>query len=157
MTKEESMPALRAGETLTIKERKFLKAAVETGDIKAASKAVYKWEDQGSQKLANPRIQTEFQKLMDLAGLSDKRIAEKINNLVDAEKLHGEACIPVPDNGTQLNAVKLACQLKGHLSPDNNNTTINIGNSVTQVNISGDTPQDWSGLLGTIRAQRASV
>ena len=93
-------------------------------------------ESQVSQILSEPKVQAAFKEILDKAGVTDERIAEKISNLLDAKKtvscVSGKDAgagsvdfVDVDDNTVQLNTAKLASQLRGHLTEKGGDTNIN--------------------------------
>ena len=99
-----------------------VKALAEGDSVQAAGiKAGYAptYANAGTRTLLqNPIIKKSFDKILDSCGVTDARIAQKINSLIDAQKVvitKDLGRIEVPDNTTQLNATTLAAKLKGHL------------------------------------------
>ena len=142
------MPAVNG---LTMREKIGLKKLIEGKSPKqAALEAGYKAPNQIYENLAKPRIQSEFQKMLAKAGLTDDYIAQGVRELTEADKtiVIDNAPHECPDNSVRLNAYALACRLAGHLSPDINNT-LNIQNNITIQDIDINTSQDseaWTAL-----------
>lgn len=131
--KKQNQPKTHAGKSKAVvaaRRKKIIKAKIagktnkEAGIIAGLSPKTA--SDQVSQILAEPKTKSAFQALLDKAGVSDERIANKINALMDAKKtvscVSGKDAgagsvdfVDVDDNPVQLNTVKLVCQLKGHL------------------------------------------
>lgn len=74
-----------------------------------------------ARELAKPHVKAKFVDILDAAGVTDDRIAKKVNQLMDAkETKHFASFGKVLDTrevealGTQLAATNLAAELRGH-------------------------------------------
>jgi hypothetical protein len=120
--------------TLTIKQKKFIKYYIELGNItRAALKAGYKQGQSGFENLEKPLVAAAFQALLDREGLSDHAITKALKRGLTATKYiscniyvdkKGEMkgadgstndFIEVPDIPTQLRAVDILLKMKPHL------------------------------------------
>ena len=120
---------------LTVKQRKFVKYFVESGNAsEAALKAGYSFRESGQENLSKPLVLDAFQKLLDKNGLTDQKIIDKLNQLIDAKRV--QSCnilikkedgkvipqenpndfIEVEDNHVQADMVKFLCKLKERLN-----------------------------------------
>jgi phage terminase small subunit len=123
-------------EKLTLKQRKFLSYYLQSGNAtQSAIKAGYKCSASGQENLEKPLIREAFQRLLDKHKLTDKRIAEKLNQLLNCKRI--QSCqvfikeengkmvanensndfIEVDDNPVQLKALELLVKLKERFSP----------------------------------------
>ncbi len=127
-----------AKQKLTVKQRKFVKFYLESGNAsQAALQAGYKQTMSGRENLLKPTIKNAFQQLLDRAGLTDGYLADNVFKLTKAQKI--QSCdilvkkengkivvnensndfIEVNDNNVQLGATKLALQIKERLNGHN--------------------------------------
>lgn len=121
-------------QTLTIKQRKFLKYYLELGNVtQAALKAGYKQGQSGFENLEKPLVALAFQELLDKEGLSDKALLEAMKRGLEATKFiscniyvdkNGEMkgadgatndFVEVPDTPTQLKAADMLIKLRSHI------------------------------------------
>jgi len=73
---------------LTLKQRKFIKHYLETGNASRSAKlAGYKSYHSGYETLKNPQVTMVFRELLDNNDLTHQRVADKINKLLDAKKI----------------------------------------------------------------------
>ena len=124
------MKGSKPAKKLTLKQRKLIKARAEGKTLQQAGEiAGYSprtAESQACVELKKPQVVEAFNSILDRIGLTDERLATKINDLMDCKK--AVSCVSqkdagpgsvdfvdVDDNSTQLGAAKLAAQLKGHL------------------------------------------
>lgn len=117
---------------LTLKQRKFLKYYLETGNASEASRRAGYANDrqQGCQNLTKFNIRQAFMMLLDKKGLTDEKIVDKIMELIEAKKpisaniTYGDAdekttdFIDVPDNPTQIKAIELLMKVKSLIGGD---------------------------------------
>lgn len=128
------------GSQLTLKERKFIKFYLETGNVsKSALRAGYAFRQSGFQNLSKLVIQEAFQMLLDKQGLTDARLNEVLIEGLESNKIIGylhqykkkgksgkvEKISPdeivssefmeVPDMPTRHKYLKSAYKLKGKL------------------------------------------
>ena len=93
-------------------------AAIDAGYSKKTA------ETQASQILKEPQVKSNLEKALDKAGLTDKRLADKHIELLDAQKtvsaVSGKDAgagtvdfVDVPDYQTQARALDMAYKLKG--------------------------------------------
>ena len=132
---------------LTLKQRKFIKYYIETGNASEASRrAGYALgKEQGYENLTKPYIRQAFMVLLDKSGLTDEKIVDKLIELIEAKRqisaniTYGDAdektvdFIEVPDNPTQIKALELLIKLKSLISNDGGNTLIDQSQHITQV------------------------
>ena len=75
---------------LTVKQRKFLKYYLQSGNASdAALKAGYALRESGFENLTKPLVQIAFQQLLDKQGITDKKLSEVLGKGLDAEKTVG--------------------------------------------------------------------
>jgi len=131
---------------LTLKQRKFIKYYLESGNASdAARKAGYALDkQQGYENLTKPYLKQAFVALMDKKGLTDDKIATKLMELMEAKKqisaniTYGDAdekttdFIEVPDNQTQFKATELSMKVKSLIGGEN---TIIDRSSHNQTNV----------------------
>lgn len=122
---------------LTIKQRKFIDLYLETGNATEAAMQSYNVKDResaaavGYETLRN--LQTD--ELMEKAGISDKRLLEKLNEGLDASKRQrdfetGEVFYDA-DYSTRHKYLKTALELKGKTRDnDTPSVQVNILNSL---------------------------
>ena len=131
---------------LTIKQRKWMKYYIETGNSTlAAKKAGYAFGTSGPENLSKPIIRQAFMTLLDKKGLTDEKIVDKLIELIEAKKqisaniTYGDAdgkttdFIEVPDNQTQIKATELLLKVKSLINNDGGNTVIDQSQHLTQV------------------------
>lgn len=110
---------------LPVKQRKFLKYYLDTGNATyAAKKAGYKYTPTAYEILNSPKFKYIFKQLLDKKGLTDYKIINKLIELLEAKKIisanvvHGEAgvktneFVEVPDNQTRVKALELLVKLR---------------------------------------------
>lgn len=74
---------------LTLKERKFLKYYLESGNIsRSAIRAGWKWRGDGFAALAKPHVRAAFQRLLENNGLTDAYLSEVLLGGMKATRLH---------------------------------------------------------------------
>ena len=131
---------------LTLKQRKFIKYYIETGNASEASRrAGYALgKEQGYENLTKPHIRHAFMVFLDKKGLTDEKIVDKLIELIEAKRqtsatiTYGEAdektmdFIEVPDNPTRIKALELLIKLKS-LIGNEGNTLIDQSQHITQV------------------------
>jgi len=131
---------------LTLKQRKFIKYYIETGNASEASRrAGYALgKEQGYENLTKPHIRQAFMVFLDKKGLTDEKIIDKLIELIEAKRqisaniTYGEAdektvdFIEVPDNSTRIKALELLIKLKS-LIGNEGNTLIDQSQHITQV------------------------
>jgi len=113
--------------SLPLRQRKFLKYYLESGNASiSAKKAGYKDIRHSYTILQNPTFRAIFMHLLDKSGLSDKKIVDKLLELLEAKKIisanitYGDAdektddFIEVPDNQTRMKALELLVKIKHH-------------------------------------------
>lgn len=78
-----------------------------------------------NQVLRHPETQILFSKVLEKQGVSDERLAQKISDLLDAQKIvlaQKDGIFTdertIPDTDAQRKTVELATRLKGHLKND---------------------------------------
>lgn len=131
---------------LTLKQRKFIKGYLETGNAsEAARRAGYKWRCQGSENLSKPMIKNAFIELMDKHGLTDDRVIKKLDELLEAKRqisaniTYGDAdgkttdFIEVTDNPIQFKTAELLLRVKSLIGDENRNLTIDQSQHLTQI------------------------
>lgn len=75
---------------LSLKQRKFIKYYLETGNAsEAALKAGYAFRESGYENLSKPLVQKAYQLLLDKQGFSDSRINKVLDEGLNAEKIIG--------------------------------------------------------------------
>jgi phage terminase small subunit len=75
---------------LTIKQRKFLKLYLETGNVsQSALKAGYSLGQSGFENLKKPLVQYAFEMLLEKQGLTDKKLSQVLADGLEAEKVVG--------------------------------------------------------------------
>lgn len=132
---------------LTLKQRKFIKFYLETGNASEAARcAGYALPGvQGHENLQKPNIRHAFMVLLDKKGLTDEKIINKLMELIEAKRqisaniTYGDAdektmdFIEVPDNPTQIKALELLIKLKSLINNDERNTIIDKSQHLTQI------------------------
>ena len=111
---------------LTLKQRKFIKYYLETGNqSEAARRAGYALAVSGRENMLKPTIKAAFMALLDKKGLTDEKIVDKLMELIEAKKpisvTYGDAdekTADVPDNQTQIKAVELLMKVKSLIGGD---------------------------------------
>ena len=94
---------------ITLKQRKFLKYYLESGNASdAARKAGYKNDVSGRENIQKPTIQHAFQKLMDQKGLSDGMLLDVLAAGLQAKKGDSE----FPDQAVRKGYLEIAFKLK---------------------------------------------
>ena len=94
---------------ITLKQRKFLKYYLESGNASdAARKAGYKNDVSGRENIQKPTIQHAFQKLMDQKGLSDGMLLDVLAAGLRAKKGDSE----LPDQAVRKGYLEIALKLK---------------------------------------------
>lgn len=129
---------------LPLRQRKFLKAYLETGNVTASAISVGYEEKYGFEILRSPTMQFAFQAYLDKSGIDDSAIQSKLKELLEAKKIQNcnivlkrdedgklkvqntDDFLEVPDGHVQVKALELAVKLKGHLR-DGNNINIDTG------------------------------
>lgn len=109
----------------TIKEKKWAKEYVKTGNATEAAARVYDVKNRDSANaVGNENIaKLSFVEILDKAGVTDERLAETLNEAMVANKLHSSPTEPdreVADWQARLKATELATKAKGHLKDDFN-------------------------------------
>ncbi len=112
---------------LTVRERKFFKLILETGltetDAYLATQPPNRpvtrdsAGELGSRMMIRIRQKAAFHDIMDAAGLTDERLARKLNELLDAEVTRywqGVSLGEHTDNATRIRAAELLAELRGH-------------------------------------------
>jgi len=123
--------------TTMMRRAKILEAAIDGKDIKKAAietgLSPKTAADQASKILHDPITQRTFKMILDEEGVSDKFLAQKIRNLMDAKQtLYFQKDGQVTDERqiealeTQRKTCELVAKLKGHLR-DQSQVDINIG------------------------------
>lgn len=131
------MPLL-SNQKLSLKQRKWIEAYLETGNATEAAMRVYNCKNRdvarniGGQNVAK----LSFDELMDGLGLSDHKILKKIDEGLNATKplVIGSKVAKVEDYSTRHRYVETSLKLKGRLKPEddgsanvtNNNVVMNI-------------------------------
>lgn len=109
----------------TIKEKKFVKEYIATGNATESAMRVY---DVSSRESANAigsenLAKLSFSDLMDQTGITDERLSSKLQDLLEAQRtvsaIGGKDAnagtvdfVDVPDNPVQLKALEIALKLK---------------------------------------------
>ena len=116
---------------MTLKQRKLLKAYLKTGNkTQAAIDAGYSPKtarSSGAQTLQ--KIAPGLNRLMDRAGLSEKRLLDPIRDGLKAHVIFQGDETDAPDHSSRLKSSELAWKLRGHLRPqpeDGAGATINV-------------------------------
>lgn len=100
---------------LTLKQRKFIKYYLETGNqSEAARRAGYALAVSGRENILKPTVRAAFMALLDKKGLTDEKITDKLIELIEAKKPISDA----PDNQTQIKAVELLMKVKSLIGGD---------------------------------------
>jgi hypothetical protein len=119
----------------TIKEQRFVKALSESVTYtEAARKAGYKDPVQAAYE---NKIKLDTSALMDKAGLTDDRLFEKLDALVEAQRtvsaIGGKDAnagtvdfVDVPDNPVQLKALEMAFKLKDKFPSSKVDQTVTV-------------------------------
>lgn len=120
--KQKKSKIRKKSETVTVKERKLIKARIEGKTVTEAAKKAGLGRTYASQALNKPHVKELFTDLMDKAGLTDNALANKINQLSNAKEtkffaFQGEIGdqVEVEAIETQRKMTEFACKLKGHL------------------------------------------
>jgi phage terminase small subunit len=108
---------------LNLKQRKFLKYYLETGNVsQSALKAGYAWRGSGFENLSNPIIQEAYKMLLEKEGLTDNEDIKDLKRLRKAKMTkffqHEGRIVEteeVDDNATQLKALEMTKRIKGRL------------------------------------------
>ena len=97
--------------------QEIINGATEAQALKKAGYSAGYVSSQREAILSNPTLQHTFQACLDRAGVTDDKIADRLDKLIDAKSLKrfGKENIEIDDNGTQLGAVQLAAKLRGHM------------------------------------------
>jgi phage terminase small subunit len=75
---------------LTVKQRKFLKFYLQTGNAsESALKAGYSFRESAFELLSNPIIQKAYQALLDKQGITDDKLNQVLEDGLDATKVVG--------------------------------------------------------------------
>ena len=109
----------------TIKEKKFAKEYIKTGNATEAAARVYDVKDRNSAKSIGGENLTklDFADLMDEKGLTDEKLVGKLSELLEAQKtvsaVSGKDAnagtvdfVDVPDSPVQLKALEISLKLK---------------------------------------------
>ena len=153
--RKQRQPANQASKNKTAlkaRARKVIKAlaegdSVQAAGIKAGYAATYA-TPAVKRLLANPVVKDRINEVLDSVGVTDKRIAEKLNSLLDAQKslVTKDEIRQVPDNTTQLNATQLAAKLRGHLIDRSLSVSVEVSHVDLSAYVIGDgtpdVPQD---------------
>lgn len=105
---------------LTLKERKWLKIYLQTGNATEAAAQVYDVKDRnsanaiGSENLAK-LSNLELDNLMDEMGLDDISLVQVLINNLKATRLYGKNAIEHADSNARNKALELALKIKGKL------------------------------------------
>ena len=136
------------GDSLTIKQRKWLVVYMDTGNATEAAMQIYDCENRetasviGSENLV--KLKGKFSDVMDMAGLSDEFLAMKLREGMDAEKveiakhqgkiLDEKTYIDYP---TRKSYIDLALRAKGRLKEHI------VHEGAVPVEFTGDNPQEY--------------
>lgn len=122
---------------LTLKQRKFVKAYVESGNAaNAAKKSGYSKNcarQIGAENLTKPVIKQTIQVLMETRGLSDDRLLEVLESGLAADKIVDN--ITAPDYPTRHKYLETALKLKNYFSPPQIEDNANISQEEMQQRI----------------------
>lgn len=112
----------------TIKEKKFVKEYLKTGNATEAAAKVYDVSNRASAgAIGGENLQKlTISQILDNAGLTDEKIGKTLNEAIEANKPIGAInskdadsstmdFIDVPDWQARLKATELASKIKGHL------------------------------------------
>lgn len=134
---------------LPLMQRKFLKYYLDCGNAsEAAKKAGYKEANSIYKVIGSDRFKDAFRQLLDKNSLGDKRIIDKLNELLEANKVisanviakDGEGMsdansmtkdfIEVPDNPTRMKALELLTKVKQIYDDGETNTAPDTTNII---------------------------
>ena len=104
-----------------IAAHEIVKGATTTAALIVAGYSEKMAQGHSAEILRNPVVASTFREILDAAGVSDRRIAEKISSLLDAKETRffcTEGTVTdertVADNATQMRATEFAAKLRGH-------------------------------------------
>lgn len=124
------MPDALPDKKLTLKQRKWLKLYIETGNATEAAAQVYDAKDrEGAAQIGWENLKKlDIRELMEEKGVSDHRLVTKIDEGLEATKLatsFTEADQLIPDYATRHKYLETSLKLKKHLTPQDapQNTT----------------------------------
>jgi hypothetical protein len=120
--KPKKKPGRKKLETITVKERKLIKAQVEGKTLGQAAKVAGLNKNYASVVMNKPQVKEKFTDLLDKAGLSDSYLSDKIKSLAEADDIkffaHNGTVFDerkFPALETQRKTIEFACKLKGHV------------------------------------------
>lgn len=104
---------------LTVKQRKLIKARVEGKTLReSAQEAGYSGPESAHRALKTGNANAAMIAALERRGITDDKIAAKVDELMDATKLVGKnADVVAPDNAARLGAVSEANKIKGVYAP----------------------------------------
>jgi hypothetical protein len=123
----------------TIKEKKFAKEYIATGNATEAAARVYDVSSRESAKAIGGENLSKltFSDLMDQTGLTDERLSGKLQDLLEAQRtvsaVGGKDAnagtvdfVDVPDNPVQLKALEIALKLKDKFPSSKVDQTVTV-------------------------------
>lgn len=138
----------KAGDNLTIKQRKFVRAYLKSGNATdAVLEAGYNAKNRitasaiGSEHLARPKIQNAFARAMESAGLTDDYLVERLNKIVYAGTSQIALDKANPDQA--IRAIDTIAKL-GNRYPDK---VQRVDKRELSVKLTGKTPDELEGML----------
>ncbi len=112
------MTVLKENTRLLPKMKKFARRVAKTGEImKSANDVGYKG-NYGSQLMKNEKIQTAIQVEMDKQGTTTEKIAQKIDEGMDAYRVIRDGGREYPDFHVRKEYIDMAVKIRGDYAPE---------------------------------------
>jgi len=154
-----------AGRTLTVKQRRFVRHYVETGNGTQAALVAYDTADPNTaraiaaENLAKPSIQEAVDALLDASGLSDERLAA-----IHAYYLSLHRSDDPQEKALGLKALDMAYKLKGAYAPERHEHSHDIFHLFEQMTLEerqvwemGEWPAQFNGEARRLLAARSGA
>ena len=110
---------LKEDTPLTLRQKKFVKKFIETGNqAKAAMLAGYSQPGEGSYLTKQPKIQTALQVALDNAGLTDVKVADLLKEGSKAYYVKKDGGRKYPDFHARDKSVDKIIKIKGGYAPE---------------------------------------
>lgn len=140
---------------MTLKQTKLVKAYLKTGNkTQAAIAAGYSPKSAhtlGHEALKIPEVAAHLNRLMDRAGLSEKRLLDPIRDGLKAREVFEVVETDAPDHANRLKSSELAWKLRGYKNGNGNGNGNGHGGE-THVHITVNVEAPKEALAGSILA-----
>ena len=146
------MPLLR---TPSFKQKKFAQEYIKHGNAKKAAQTAYPAAKEttamtiGSQNLQKPAVLTYMRKLMDKAGLTDEKIALKLDAVIEAGTTKSALKTATPKDS--LKALEMSAKLKDLYPAERKQ--IETKSASVNLDLKGKTQDDLKGMLTDLQKE----